>query len=100
MAEREPWYKGAWEAFSFATNVAGLLFLVDAVPFLVYLHAHRWLQFFTAFTGCLPLAMSSLALSALAFVYPPVVGRRAVQFPLNLTLPAVFTGLTAVSARV
>ncbi len=89
----------AWRSFCLATNLSGLLLLVTALPMVGWLIFNRALEPVALFVACLPLAMASLGTSFLSTLLPSLVGDGTVRFPLNFSLPAVFTSLAAVSSR-
>ena len=94
----QPWYKRALAAWAFGASVSGFLFAVTAVPvcYLLYKQGQKSMAVYS-FT-CFPLASAGLLLTVLAVFVPSLVAGNSVRFPLNLTLPSLYSGLVALSS--
>lgn len=94
----QPWFKRAIAAWAFAANFTGFLFAVTAVPFFALLFAHGLRSPAGYSFACFPLASAGLLMTVLAFFVPALVAGQKVRFPLNLTLPSLYSGLVALSS--
>ena len=94
----QPWYKRVLAAWAFSASVSGLLFAVTALPCINLLYKQGQTSMAAYSFACFPLASAGLLLTVLAVLVPSLVNGNAMRFPLNLTLPSLYSGLVALSS--
>ena len=100
MFSKFPRIKRSIESGLFGSGVASTLFLLDAVPLSVWLVSNNLRNPFVLAFGSFPPACASVALMGLCCAFPDLVAGHKVRFPLNVTLPAVYSCLTVMTSHV
>lgn len=99
VSKRLAWIRRAVAAFVFGLNTASLLFVSATLFFALWLFSNGARELSPFVLGCFPSAAATICLAGLSFLLPNLVGGLDFRFPLNLTLPTVFCGLTVLMSR-
>lgn len=93
------WWKRSFAALLTGSYAATLLFLLTAVPLCAFLAGKGFRDPFIFAFGCLPAVAAVFLFMVSCALAPSLVESSSLGFPLNITLPLVFSSFIFLAAQ-